>query len=108
MLQSPTKHGLMAPLSAGARRLFEPGEPTVTPEALRAIRGSSEDALRFLNRHATGDWGMVSETHAEANRRALTQGGTVLSVFALEGRGYLYVTTELPAHRTMVSYQPLG
>jgi hypothetical protein len=49
----------------------------------RATRVSPE-YLAYLSRHAGGDWGNVSRQHAANNRKAVRQGGRILSACPID------------------------
>ena len=64
-----------------------------TPGALRALREAGEDPLRFLSRHAAGDWGELDPHDRRENELALKHGRRLLSSY-LVGEGRVWVITE--------------
>jgi hypothetical protein len=69
------------------------GKVVATPGALRLLLGVGEDPLRFLARHASGDWGELCEFDHRQNRIALREGLQVFSSYETTA-GRCWVITE--------------
>jgi hypothetical protein len=50
------------------------GRIVATPGALKLLQGAGEDPLRYLARHASGDWGDLDEHDRRENERSLKHG----------------------------------
>ena len=76
--------------------LFQLGETVLSPGAQDALEKSGQSAREFLLRHASGDWGMVSEADHKLNQNALTAGeeGRLLSSYSLTDDTKIWIITE--------------
>ena len=72
---------------------FSLGRILATPGALNALRGAGEDPLRFLARHASGDWGELDPHDRRENWRALKNGWRILSSYPI-GEQRVWIITE--------------
>lgn len=72
---------------------FSLGQVVATPGALRVLYGAGEDPLKFLCRHANGDWGDVDEHDKRENELSLQHGFRLLSSYTANG-AKLWVITE--------------
>ena len=83
---------------------FPLGELVITPNA--AAKLDAIQALTFLIRHESGDWGDVCEEDRETNDRALKEGSMLFSVYEVEGKNdktfRLYVITEWNREATTI------
>jgi hypothetical protein len=62
-----------------------------TPNALRSI--PNEEILVAIHRHQAGDWGTLDSEDKNANDRALSCGGRMLSAyFASDGTKFWIIT----------------
>ncbi|PAP78901.1 hypothetical protein B1759_15790 [Rubrivirga sp. SAORIC476] len=77
------------------------GHVVATPGALDVVRAHGLDVLALVHRHASGDWGTVSEHDARANDLALQNGTRVLSAYDTPG-GRLWIITEADRSATTV------
>ena len=79
---------------------------TTLSDGVRAIVDRDPIAAVSLNAfvrcHQNGQWGSVSAAQADENERALLDGGTVVSVYALQGRTIRIVTDGEPRDTTRV------
>ncbi len=73
---------------------FHLGHVVATPGALMALEESGEQPSDFLRRHATGDWGDLSEEDREENELSLVHGFRLLSAYTLGTKVKLWVITE--------------
>lgn len=48
----------------------------------------------YIARHATGDWGDLSETDKQANEEALLEGGRIFSSYLMPDGGKMWIITE--------------
>lgn len=81
--------------------MFELGKVTVSEMAAHALQESGETPEEFLQRHARGDWGEVSDETRQANEVALRDGGRLESVYHTAHAVKLLVVTD--ADRAMTS-----
>ena len=72
---------------------FPLGRILATPGALEALREAGEDPLRFLARHASGDWGELDPHDRRENELALKHGRRLLSSYPV-GEKRVWVITE--------------
>ena len=79
-----------APLSRLMR--FPIGRVVSTPGALNAT--TPAETFGALVRHVQGDWGDVGREDWQANERALTNGGRLLSVYYTEHGVKFWIITE--------------
>jgi hypothetical protein len=71
---------------------FDLGDIVATANAIARFPG--EFLERCLNRHGQGDWGELDKEDEEANERALTRGGRVVSSYPIPDLGKLWIITE--------------
>jgi hypothetical protein len=76
----------------GLRAALTVGRVVATPAALATF--SQAFMSRCLERHVRGDWGDVGAEDGAANDRAERSGERVLSSYAGEGSGLLWIITE--------------
>lgn len=75
-------------------RRFTLGEVLATPGALEAVRESGQSPLEFIERHQSGDWGIVDAEDKQANEDALQHGSRLLSAYRTRKGVKLWVITE--------------
>ncbi len=75
-------------------RLFTLGQTVATPGALQALEAAGEEAGRFLDRHALGDWGDLCDEDKQANDEALADDLRILSAYRLSDGTKIWVITE--------------
>lgn len=73
---------------------FSLGQVVATPGALEAMTESGQTADFFLNRHVSGDWGIVDAEDCQANDQALVEGTRLLSAYSTLKGVKLWVLTE--------------
>ena len=73
---------------------FPLGRIVATPGALGAMKDANEDPVRYIARHACGDWGELGAEDREANQLALRDGERLLSAYQLATGERLWVITE--------------
>jgi hypothetical protein len=83
---------------------FPLGQVVATPGALEALEESGQTPDFFLEQHASGDWGIVSEEDWALNDQALVDGSRLLSAYrTLKGKK-IWIITEAAddnGHRTV-------
>jgi hypothetical protein len=84
----------MRTLNWSKTSMFELGETRATPGALEALDDSGQAASFFLDRHARGDWGEVSQNDWQFNDQALQDGSRLLSAYKTLKGVKLWVITE--------------
>src|SRR5260221_3579679 len=63
------------------RPLFDLGQLVATPGALTALEKAGQNAMEFLSRHVTGDWGDIPEEDRKENQYSLEHGFRLLSSY---------------------------
>ena len=81
---------------------FELGEVVATLAAMEAVEEAGHDLEQVLKRHATGDWGDVTEFDRIQNEEALELGGRLLSVYKLGHDIELWVVTDENRGKTIL------
>lgn len=81
------------------------GKTLVTPEALDVLGGhplGCAEAIRLVERHVNGDWGVVDDDDKAANEAAIANGSRILSAYILDGGEKVYVITGADRSATTV------
>ena len=73
---------------------FPLGRILATRGAVSALEGARADPVRYLARHASGDWGELDLEDRAANEHALRDGARLLSAYRLPTGARLWVITE--------------
>ena len=99
MNSSPQHHepdaGLpSAPWTGAQVPRFALGQLLATPGALKLMQDSDVDPMSLLQKHASGDWGMVCAEDSQSNEEALVCGDRLLSSYLLPGGGVIWIITE--------------
>jgi hypothetical protein len=81
---------------------FNLGQVVATPGALAAFEASGESLLDYLERHLTGDWGIVKPEDARENEYALIVKLRIMSVYILKNGVRIWVITEADRSSTCV------
>ena len=61
--------------------LFDLGQLVATPGALAALEKTGQNAMEFLSRHVTGDWGEIPEEDKVENQFSLEKGFRLMSSY---------------------------
>ena len=78
-----------------AAPLFELGRVVATPGAMDLLVRAGENSARLLERHASGDWGVVPPEDARENERSLKYGWRLMSSYPVGDAGErVWVITE--------------
>jgi len=75
------------------------GRIVTTPRAMESL--TREDILNGIRRHQAGDWGELETADREANDRALSEGGRIVSAYNAESGIRFWIITE--ADRSVTS-----
>ena len=74
--------------------LFSMGQVVATPGALLALEAAGQNPAEFLDRHVTGDWGLLDEHDRKENELALRRGLRLLSAYQTREGVRIWVITE--------------
>jgi hypothetical protein len=77
------------------------GRVVATPGALKILLEAGEDPLRYLARHASGDWGNLDEHDRRENELSLRHGWRILSSYPV-GEKTIWIITEADRSATTV------
>ena len=80
---------------------FPLGRVVATPGALKILLEAGEDPLRYLARHASGDWGNLDEHDRRENELSLRHGWRILSSYPV-GEKTIWIITEADRSATTV------
>lgn len=71
------------------------GRVVATPGALKALSEEGEEVLRYLSRHASGDWGDLDDHDRRENERSVKNGWRILSSYRIGENGTkVWIITE--------------
>jgi hypothetical protein len=82
------------------RRKFLLGRVLVTPSVLKLAPADLISV--WLNRHQSGDWGVVSANDWEANNHDLQRGNQLLSAYKTPQRIKIWIITEADRLKTII------
>ncbi len=83
--------------------LFDLGQLVATPGALAALEKTGQNALEFLSRHVSGDWGELPQEDKDENQLSLTKGFRLLSSYRTSAGDKIWVITEADrSHTTLL------
>lgn len=74
--------------------LFSLGKVVATPGALAALEEAGQDPKEFLDRHVTGDWGVVPEEDKQENDWSVENGFRILSSYLTNKGVKFWIITE--------------
>ena len=80
--------------SPAKKIVFDLGPIVSTPGALEALEKNGSDGLKYLARHAKGDWGDLCDDDKAANDDALKTGARILSAYHLPDETKLWIITD--------------
>ena len=81
---------------------FELGSVYLTPGALMALLLTATQVSHLLRRHVQGDFGDLCSEDRQVNEQQIFRRGRILSSYALEEGGKLWIITEEGWQRTTV------
>ena len=85
------------------RPLFDLGQLVATPGALAALEKAGQNAMDFLSRHVTGDWGDIPEDDRKENQFSLEKGFRLMSSYRSNAGDVVWVITEANrSHTTLL------
>ena len=73
---------------------FQLGQVVSTPGALEALQRNNVNALEYLSRHASLDFGDLCEEDKISNHESLKTGARLLSSYTLPDKTKLWIITE--------------
>ena len=83
--------------------LFDLGQLVATPGALAALEKTGQNAMEFLSRHVSGDWGELPQEDKNENQLSLTKGFRLLSSYRTSSGDKIWVITEADrSHTTLL------
>ena len=82
------------PSSTTPESLFPLGLVVATPGALDLLDRAAINASELLQRHQSGDWGIVPPEDAEENAFSITAGCRILSSYAVFPDERIWIITE--------------
>jgi hypothetical protein len=85
-----------------AKALFPLGRIVATPGALEALEQAGQEPLEFLQRHQTGDWGIVPEEDKKENDFSVSRYLRILSAYELKTGVKIWLITE--ADRSVTTF----
>jgi hypothetical protein len=74
--------------------LFDLGQTFMTMGAREALEESNQTASEFLERHLSGDWGIVCEDDKNENELSVKESFRILSAYKTEKGEKLWIITE--------------
>ena len=74
--------------------LFTLGEVVATPGAVEAMQKHNVLPQTLLQRHVTGDWGVLCDEDVKSNNDAVTEGDRILSNYPIANNVRIWVITE--------------
>ena len=77
-----------------AKPKFNPGVLLATPGACEAFEKNGQTPFEFLQRHLTGDYGLLDQEDIQANDQALIDGSRLLSAYRLKDGTKVWAITE--------------
>lgn len=80
--------------------IFRLGRVFSSPNALQSL--TQEDILKGIQSHQAGDWGDLDAADWDANDRALTQGGRIVSAYTAQSGTRFWIITEADRSVTTV------
>jgi hypothetical protein len=81
---------------------FKSGLVVVTPGALAALEASGEPLLDHVQRHVSGDWGIVDDRDRRENETAIIIHMRIMSVYLLKNGVGIWIITEADRTSTCV------
>jgi len=81
---------------------FQLGWLVATPGALAALEASGDSALKFLNRHVSGDWGDLDAHDKAENEFAVNRHLRIFSAYVLTDGTKIWIITEADRSATTI------
>lgn len=70
------------------------GQLVATPAALEALERNNVSGHTYIQRHAAGEWGVLSDEDAYLNDMAVLDGGRILSAYLLPDETKIWIITD--------------
>jgi hypothetical protein len=74
--------------------LFQLGEVVATPGAVETMQRHNVLPQALLQRHVTGDWGVLCDEDIQSNNDAVQHGDRILSNYPIANNVRIWVITE--------------
>ncbi len=81
---------------------FPLGQLVATPGALSALAKVGQSPQEFVDRHARGDWGELSDEDRQENERSITESLRILSAYRLRDGIRIWIITEADRSSTCI------
>jgi len=81
---------------------FKLGQVVATPGALAALEASGESLSDYVQRHVSGDWGIVKAEDRRENEVAIMLHMRIMSVYLLKSGVRIWIITEADRSSTCV------
>jgi hypothetical protein len=81
---------------------FHLGQLLTTPGALEALKRGGNEAIEFIRRHASCDWGELDADDVRENEFSLAHGLRLLSAYRLNDGEKIWIITEADRSCTTV------
>lgn len=81
---------------------FSLGQLVATPGVLAALATNGQSVLEFLERHRTGDWGVMDAQDKRANELSLKDGSRIISAYRLKDTTKIWLITEADRSATTI------
>jgi hypothetical protein len=85
-----------------AQQRFALGQMVATPGVLQAMREAGQDAVEFISRHQSGDWGDMSEEDKRENEFSLDKHLRIFSAYHTSKGEKIWIITEADRSATTV------
>ena len=85
---------MMSTIKLSRKPCFPLGNVIATHGALQALEAAGQQPDEFLDRHVSGDWGIVCAEDAQENELSLQHGFRLLSAYILSTGVKLWIITE--------------
>ena len=83
--------------------LFDPGQLVATPGALATLEKAGQNAMEFLSRDVTGDWGEIPEEDKKENQLGVEKGFRLMSSYRTISGDRIWIITESSrSHTTLL------
>lgn len=81
---------------------LELGRVVATPGALACLERANQHATEFIAKHASGDWGTLTDHDRQLNDDAVLNGERILSVYLTRLGEKIWIITECDRSSTCV------
>ena len=81
---------------------FHLGQVVATPGALAALEDARDNPMKYLHRHASGNWGDVPPEDAAENELSLREGYRIISAYTIQEGVRIWIITEADRSSTTI------